>query len=90
MTKSPQMLIELVSQALGKGITAEYLLFDSWFAFPGNHEGNHEGQVLGNHEGQVLKNQFIFCNQLQLNLLMLTHQLNKFRCIDNLYTAVAL
>lgn len=34
MTKSPQMLVELVSQALGKGITADYLLFDSWFAFP--------------------------------------------------------
>jgi hypothetical protein len=34
MTKSTQMLVELVSQALGKGITADYLLFDSWFAFP--------------------------------------------------------
>ena len=28
------MLIDLVSQAKAAGITAEYLLFDSWFSFP--------------------------------------------------------
>jgi len=32
--KSTQVLAELVSQAKEAGITADYLLFDSWFSFP--------------------------------------------------------
>ncbi|OEU72005.1 MAG: transposase [Desulfuromonadales bacterium C00003093] len=32
--KAPEMLKELVKQARSSGISADYLLFDSWFAFP--------------------------------------------------------
>lgn len=34
MRKSPQVLKDLVAQAHRGGIQADYLLFDSWFAFP--------------------------------------------------------
>ena len=32
--KAPEVLKELVKQARSNGISADYLLFDSWFAFP--------------------------------------------------------
>lgn len=34
LRKAPEMLKELVVQARNNGIGADYLLFDSWFAFP--------------------------------------------------------
>jgi len=34
VSKSTQVLVELVAQAKAAGVTAEYLLFDSWFSFP--------------------------------------------------------
>lgn len=34
VSKSTQVLVELVAQAKAAGIAAEYLLFDSWFSFP--------------------------------------------------------
>jgi hypothetical protein len=34
MRKAPEVLKDLVSQARESGIRADYLLFDSWFAFP--------------------------------------------------------
>jgi len=33
--KSTEVLLELLRQTLKTGITADYLLFDSWFSFPG-------------------------------------------------------
>ena len=35
LRKAPEALKDLVMQARHSGITADYLLFDSWFAFPG-------------------------------------------------------
>lgn len=32
--KSPQVLLELLQQALAVGVRASYVLFDSWFTFP--------------------------------------------------------
>jgi len=32
--KGPDVLVEMVAQAIGAGIQATHLLFDSWFAFP--------------------------------------------------------
>jgi hypothetical protein len=34
LRKAPEALKDLVMQARHSGITADYLLFDSWFAFP--------------------------------------------------------
>ncbi|WP_429885579.1 IS4 family transposase [Geoalkalibacter halelectricus] len=34
LRKAPEMLKDLVIQARNRGISADYLLFDSWFAFP--------------------------------------------------------
>ena len=34
LRKAPEMLRELLNQARCKGLRADYLLFDSWFAFP--------------------------------------------------------
>ena len=34
VTKSPQVLVDLVRSALKSGIHADYILFDSWFSFP--------------------------------------------------------
>ncbi|MDO3377850.1 IS4 family transposase [Geoalkalibacter halelectricus] len=34
LRKAPEMLKELLMQARNSGISADYLLFDSWFAFP--------------------------------------------------------
>ena len=34
MQKAPQVLLSLIQQALQLGISAHYVLFDSWFAFP--------------------------------------------------------
>ena len=34
ISKAPDVLVELVAQALAGGIRASHLLFDSWFAFP--------------------------------------------------------
>lgn len=35
MRKAPDVLLELLQQVLGAGVEATYVLFDSWFAFPG-------------------------------------------------------
>ena len=44
--KSPQVLLELLEQALVVGVRASYVLFDSWFSFPstilkGMEQGMH-------------------------------------------------
>lgn len=52
MKKSPDVLVELVKVALAAGTKAQYLLFDSWFAFPATIRRIH---ALGMHTICMLK-----------------------------------